>query len=309
MIICIFIAGCKTAPEDKTEEVETQFITRNPQNANTIDNNITPTVGIDINIPVFQNDSITDTVTAEIVTPTVIPTQPVDDTSNTIDSNTFDLESFKRIIINLVNDDLWYKTPDQSYFHPFESSTMNMEVYTKEDEPSCIWAIFNDSKNNKDHFTGVRFVSDKRGFLNEYEVFFGALTHLKAEAMMDDGFTFYGKTEITFGEATKPVYPVTTIEKNEIVDGILIKITQAMKIWRLSEGVYKVYVRNFRDNSGHTSAVIENSKGDKLIMEVNVYDDGSSEVDSVEELDDETLETWSDLIKDNTVRVEDVTLE
>lgn len=314
LIGCFLMVSCnKKSVDSPTDEVQVTIpITAVGTTHDTHD--ITPTTeAIDNQV------NLTATPNADNVTPVAEPTQILDnhnDSSNADSNNSesaFDLEAFKKILINAVNDDMWYLTDTHSAFSSFAMQTFDMDIYTKADEPTSIWLILNNPQEKAPYpYFALEFKSDKRGFLNEYDMCFTVSTHQEAEDYIkNEGFTFYMKTDIFFGEATKPVYTETTDAKQEVVDNILNAITEYLKLNKFEEGTYKIYIGNFRDNSKFTSAVIEDSEGKQWLASIVIYDDGITSVDRMSDPDNDLIDVikkWSELVKDNSVSVKDITL-
>lgn len=302
---CFMMVSC-SRKQNENIAVENQNDVTVSANAKAEDNKITPTIGV--------IDGQVNQTTTPNITPTVNPTQPPndkDDSTNTETNNnptaTFDLEAFKNILINAVNDDIWYQNTVSSY-RSFAMQTLNMEIFTNVNKPSSIWLILNNpqEKGMYPYFV-VEFISDKRGFLDEDNMCFTVATQKEAEEyIQNEGFAFYLKTDISFGEASQPIYPDTTNEKEKVIDNILGTITQDMEWFKYDVGTYKVHVDNFRDNSSKTFALIENSDGKTWAMEIAIYDDGSTDIMQTY---DDVAEEWATLLKDSAVRETDITIQ
>lgn len=70
---------------------------------------------------------------------------------------------------------------------------------------------------------------------------------------------------------TAPVYPEVTPEREVIFNNIFNEITDS---WSNQEGVYKVYIRNYSENSRETYAVVENDQGTDWYFDVYIENDG-----------------------------------
>lgn len=208
-------------------------------------------------------------------------------------------EKLKQIILNMVNDNLWYVGKNLSSFKYFELQTYDMGVYVKDsDNISVVFHNKNKKASDSSAFYLVKLYSDTRGILNEYS-FCVAYSDQKEllNALKNDGYVYDQTIEMYFSKAEKPHYPELSQAKKVILNKVKETLIERMKIQLLSPGTYQVYLTNFRDNSRVLHAAIENASGRKWLLDFTVYDDGEIQDDRFYLADSDNILQWVEKCK------------
>lgn len=218
-----------------------------------------------------------------------------------------DLQKLKQTVLNMVNDDIWFFGKDLSSFRWFEMQSYNMEVYVNN---TNVWAVFHNKNKGaidaKAYYL-VKFSSDNRGLLNEYDscVSYTDLAKL-SEKIKSAGYLLDQKTEIQFPKAVQPVYPPVTKGKEAILGKAKVALLSTIKQGQLGSGNYKIYVANFRDNGSVIRAAVESSKGGKWLMTFTLLDSGEVEFDQSFHVNNDNLKKWEENCKNIAVLKEQV---
>ena len=185
------------------------------------------------------------------------------------ESNNIEISKLKNFIKNAINDLNWY-TGENSEFCNFRNTSFNMEVF--KDKNESLWVFFENSLSH--NYYAALFSKGKDGeYINEPFICYTRSIDKKKEnytSIQEKGYTFFIKDRIQFGDIIRPQFPPITKSKEEVFKTIEELVTETIRNWGLKNGIYNIFIRNFRDNDITTSIVIEDGYGNSWILDVNV---------------------------------------
>lgn len=219
--------------------------------------------------------------------------------------------SIEEILCNAINDELWFEGKNRSIFRDFEKQDFHVEIYKNADIPEEIWVMFYNKNEEGNSYYITLFESDSRGILNERKREGTAVENDYAKAIekiTNNGFSLVKKTEIHIGEVQKPNYTGMTEDKKKIADEIEVQVKEVIKLWKLEPGLYRIYIRDFRDNSRKTYVAVQYN-AEYWMLDIYFYDKDYIAAESFYSVDNEVTQRMVELIKSTALLEKDILIE
>lgn len=158
-----------------------------------------------------------------------------------------------------LNFDLWWKGP-YSHFMGLQGKKIKIKLYS---DNGFVLVYLDTYLSNQSYsgYYGLQFSPNKD---NSFELV-GLIPFSNPKDIEDylKTSTYYGETEVQMGNISQPSFGPLTNQKKYLLTQIEEKLPLALKNeWNFKKGNYKVYVKNFKNNSSDTLMVIENQNGD-----------------------------------------------
>ena len=186
----------------------------------------------------------------------------------------YNMDELIKALKEAVNNDIWYEGQYSSYSE-FESIKSEIEVYLNPNEPDEINIYFKKPISffrGKEKLFVIEIWKDKHGYMTDSLNYYVADTPIEIEERLKErGFTdLFQKIEIEFGEVTQPVFPPMTDERKRIIDDIEKAVIHNLKYNPENKGTFKIFIRNFNDNSKTTPVVVQYPDGIVYVANVEV---------------------------------------
>jgi hypothetical protein len=215
------------------------------------------------------------------------------------------------IIKTAINDDIWYGG-STSLFKGFELFKSDFVLYINNNAPDLFYISFESPVEgifNQLEYYVIIIGKSEKGYDPELAGFFfdTSIDNLN-KRIEDDGFSLYKKGKIEFDKVSQPNFPSISDTRESIFNEITQKITDIIKAdWGI-HGSYKIYIRNFYDNSFNTYAIIEDTNNKAWLMEITFEENGFISTDKFyevgEDVDEYTANQYKKVSYEKEVKIQ-----
>jgi len=191
-------------------------------------------------------------------------------TSNNI--NILSKENISSKLKEIINSNLWYKSPDNEIFNFTLNEEVSYEIYygrSGDGSTEETGIIFLNPINEKNELVGITIPINNDKLESSFDIYmYDSYDELKN---IFKDFEFLGSDKITIHAAEKPVY-YNNSDKETKVTKIEEVIKEGMDWW-LEKGKYTVYVKNFNETDAQTDAIAVNENGEYIqfpVQDINL---------------------------------------
>ena len=197
--------------------------------------------------------------------------------NNNPNTSSINIDKLKKAMTICINNDIWFNGAN-STFYGFKNQKSKFDIYTDPQSPDLVTIIFerrfghgNYSIYEGNEYYAVNFWKGYKGY--DTNVPMGDIEELNITTLKNRvkelKYGFYAKGEIKFDKVTEPAYPKLTKKRAKVFNDIEKSVYDRLRDWN-KHGLFKIYIRNFKDSDYGTYIVVEDSKGKSWVLDIGI---------------------------------------